>query len=36
VSYSGLIDGVGKAGEIRLACGLLNRNKKNVVPTPRT
>ncbi len=35
--YSGLIDGGGKAGEVGLACGLLNRmNKKNVVPTPRT
>jgi pentatricopeptide repeat protein len=32
-----LIDGGGKAGEVGLACGLLNRmNKKNVVPTPRT
>ncbi len=32
-----MIDGVGKAGEVGLACRLLNRmNKKNVVPTPRT
>jgi pentatricopeptide repeat protein len=33
VSYSGSIDGLGKAGEVGLACGLLNRmKKKNVVP----
>ncbi len=32
-----LIDGVGKAGEVGLACGLLNMmNKKNGVPAPRT
>jgi pentatricopeptide repeat protein len=32
-----LIDGVGKAGELGLACGLLNRmNKKHGVPAPRT
>ncbi len=35
--YWGLIDGVGKAGEVGLGCGLVNRmNKENVVPTPRT
>jgi hypothetical protein len=32
-----LIDGVEKAGEVGLACGLLNRmNEKNVVAAPRT
>jgi len=32
-----LIDGVGKAAEVGLTCGLLNRmNEKNVVPAPRT
>jgi len=32
-----LIDGVRKAGEVGLACGLLNgMNEKNVVPAPRT
>lgn len=37
MSYSGLIDGGGKAGEVGLACGLLNSmNKKNVVATPTT